>query len=312
MDLLPSEEQDAIASAAADVLADLGYPERANELAARGESADDKLWMLVVDLGWLSLGLSEDAGGAGYGLPEQVMVARELGRALAVGPVMAGMVAASVATDELRSEVVAGRPVGWELGPDGDDLLVLGTGDLMLRSTEDGLAFRRLEQTAEPVGGIDPTAPLGRVPQSTGGLVATGDAHVAEAASVLISAALAGIAEAVRDQAVAHAKSREQFGRPIGSFQAIKHTCADMAVRAEAAWRQVCWAALAVHDRHDDAATQARAARIVAQDAALIGAADNIQVHGAMGFTAEHTAHLYLKRARTWATLMPVRGVDLL
>jgi alkylation response protein AidB-like acyl-CoA dehydrogenase len=108
---------------------------------------------------------------------------------------------------------------------------------------------------------------------------------------------LVGIAEATRDMATAYAKTREQFGKPIGVNQAIKHRCADMAVAADAAVNQLLFAALSVQEERPDADFQVAAARVVADQAALTNARHNVQVHGGMGFTAECDAHLYVKRA---------------
>jgi alkylation response protein AidB-like acyl-CoA dehydrogenase len=108
---------------------------------------------------------------------------------------------------------------------------------------------------------------------------------------------LAGLAEQVRDASAAYAKVRVQFGRPIGSFQAVKHRCADMALRAEAAWAQTEVAALRFAAPGAAAAFDVAAAKVVAVDAAIRNARDNIQNHGGIGFTAEHPAHLFLKRA---------------
>jgi alkylation response protein AidB-like acyl-CoA dehydrogenase len=106
-----------------------------------------------------------------------------------------------------------------------------------------------------------------------------------------------GVAEGARNMAVDYAKVREQFGKPIGSFQAIKHLCADMAIRSEAALCQASFAALVIDQDHRDADYHATSAKLVATDAALRNAADNIQIHGAFGFTAEANAHHFLKRA---------------
>jgi alkylation response protein AidB-like acyl-CoA dehydrogenase len=119
-------------------------------------------------------------------------------------------------------------------------------------------------------------------------------------ASVLAAAALVGIAEATRDMAAEYSKVRVQFGKPIGAYQAIKHRCADMAVRAEAASSQVLFAALSIDEGRPDDAFQAASAKVVASDAAIRNAADNIQIHGGMGYTFEHDAHLYLKRAHVF------------
>jgi alkylation response protein AidB-like acyl-CoA dehydrogenase len=96
--------------------------------------------------------------------------------------------------------------------------------------------------------------------------------------------------------ATSYAKTREQFGHPIGSFQSIKHRCADMAVGADAAAALLLFAALSVAEGRADAAFQDASARVVAEQRALWNARENIQVHGGMGFTAECDAHLYVKR----------------
>jgi alkylation response protein AidB-like acyl-CoA dehydrogenase len=114
---------------------------------------------------------------------------------------------------------------------------------------------------------------------------------------LLLSAFAVGIAEATRDMAVEYAKTREQFGRPIGSFQAIKHICADMAIRCEAAACQTAFASLVLAEGHAGLAFHATSSKLVAAASAIKNASQNIQVHGAIGFTAEADPHLFLKRA---------------
>ena len=125
-------------------------------------------------------------------------------------------------------------------------------------------------------------------------------------ASALAAALLVGIATAETDLAVAYAKERRQFGRPIGSFQAVKHICADMLTRAEVA-RAAVYAAGVHLDGHGDGDT-ARAvtgAMLLASEAAFANGKACVQVHGGMGFTWEIDAHLYLKRA---AALIALHG----
>jgi alkylation response protein AidB-like acyl-CoA dehydrogenase len=111
------------------------------------------------------------------------------------------------------------------------------------------------------------------------------------------AAALAGIARAALDMAVGYAGMREQFGRPIGSFQAVKHHCANMALAARCAGDQVSFAAVAVDDGRDDAVLQVESAFYVAGAAAIGNCGKNIQVHGGMGFSDEADPHRLLKRA---------------
>jgi hypothetical protein len=112
------------------------------------------------------------------------------------------------------------------------------------------------------------------------------------------AAALAGIAEAALGMGVAYAGLRKQFGRPIGSFQAVKHHCANMAIAARCARDQAGFAAVAVDDRREDAALQVDCALLTAGTAALENAGKNIQVHGGIGFSDEAEPHLLLKRAQ--------------
>jgi alkylation response protein AidB-like acyl-CoA dehydrogenase len=121
---------------------------------------------------------------------------------------------------------------------------------------------------------------------------------------ILVAAALAGIAAATRDASASYAKLRKQFEVPIGSFQAVKHRCAEQAVRAEAAAQVVTLAALAVDTDRPDAGLLRASARLVAADAAITNASDNIQNHGGIGYTYEHDAHLYLKRAHVLALVL--------
>jgi hypothetical protein len=120
-------------------------------------------------------------------------------------------------------------------------------------------------------------------------------------ATVLSAAELAGIARATSERSTEYVKDREQFDRPVGSFQAVKHRCADMAVRADAAVQLTRLASLAVAGDHQDASFQAEAARVVAAEAAVTNAEINVQNHGGIGFTYEHTAHRYVTRARVRA-----------
>lgn len=118
-------------------------------------------------------------------------------------------------------------------------------------------------------------------------------------AAILLAADMVGGAQACLDASVAYAKEREQFGRPIGSFQAIKHKCAEMLVLIEAARSAVHYAAFALDESRAEVPTVAPLAKALAGEAYLRAAAENVQIHGGIGFTWEHDAHLYLKRARS-------------
>ncbi len=116
------------------------------------------------------------------------------------------------------------------------------------------------------------------------------------------AAALVGIAEATRDMSAQYAKDREQFGRPIGTFQAVKHRCADMAVRCEVAFDLAIYAALLVDGDGPDAALHVPAAKVLAGEYAIANVFDNVQNHGGIGVTWEHDAHFFVKRANVLAS----------
>jgi alkylation response protein AidB-like acyl-CoA dehydrogenase len=115
---------------------------------------------------------------------------------------------------------------------------------------------------------------------------------------VALGAEMVGGAERVLQMAVEYAKVREQFGRPIGSFQAIQHKCANMLIDVESAKSAVYYAAWAVSNQTAEAPLAAAVAKAAASDSYRRASAEAIQIHGGIGFTWEHDAHLYLKRAK--------------
>ncbi|MEU9272612.1 acyl-CoA dehydrogenase family protein [Streptomyces sp. NPDC048251] len=299
MNLAPSEEQQGIAAASAEFLAERLPLSWLRELAAvpDGDAVDDATWRRCAGLGWLALGLSEDAGGLGLGLPEEVMLMRELGRGLAPGPFRSSVLGARVAARSGHTALATtisegGRRVGMRVG---ELVIDVRPGDLILELDEAGGSLHEAE-AVERVRGIDPGTRFGRAVPGT--LVARlDDAGLIDRARVLVAAELLGIAEAVRDMSAEYARTRVQFGKAIGSFQAVKHRCADMAVAAYVARAQIFQAALLVEAAAPDAAFHAASAYVLAVKGAKKTTADNIQNHGGIGYTWEHDAHLYLKRA---------------
>jgi alkylation response protein AidB-like acyl-CoA dehydrogenase len=147
---------------------------------------------------------------------------------------------------------------------------------------------------------MDPTRRLGTI-EARGVRAERLDADAAalrRMATVLVAAEAVGVAERTVEMSVEYAKVRQQFGKPIGTFQAIKHRCADMATRTEVARAVVVFAAVAVRDGEPGADFHVHSAKALAADAAIQNATDNVQNHGGMGYTWESDAHLYLKRAR--------------
>lgn len=320
MDLLATPEQEELARAAARLVGERFPRERLRAVLDAPCTIDEALWAAAAQAGWLGLGLPDSLGGAGGQLADEILIFRELGRGLASGPFLSTVLGARVAAlgglNELAQAVVAGQPVGLAVSetndgapqrkgePDAKQLwLVDATGtEFVLLVKEAWAALYRLEdlEAVESVSCADPAVRLARAAMGDAVPLATVDEAVDPVwlrGQTLVAAMLTGIAELARDMAVEHAKSRIQFDRPIGVNQAVKHPCADMAVRCELAWAQTVVGALALDEGRTDAAFHALAAREVAGRAAEANAAAMLQIHGAMGFTFEHDAHLLVKRA---------------
>jgi alkylation response protein AidB-like acyl-CoA dehydrogenase len=292
VDLIPDEDQSAIEDTIVAFLADVLPVQRLRDPASHGGAAESAVWGQLCELGLFGLGLPEEQGGLGLGLPEEALVARALGRHLVSPGVLAQLCAPHLAADEAtRDALVSGEARaafaiagGYVLDGVGADWVVIcGSAGASLRARSD-LTLSATE------GGLDNTMMFERLDG------ASGNAQPSLRIEVLLAAYLTGIAQATTDMAVDYAKTREQFGQPIGAFQAIKHGCADMATRAAAADAQMLFAATVFGAGMDDA-VEAAAARTLAKRAALENAKVNIQTHGGMGFTNECDAHLFLKRA---------------
>lgn len=264
------------------------------------DGLDRARWCELAETGVFSLAVPEADGGVGLGWADSVLVFEQLGQALVPGPLVATALAAGLLPGVLDgSEVVTlvervpGVAVVEHLDA-ADRLLVLD--DAGVWAVDKG----ELAATPEPKP-LDPLTPVHRiVALPKGDLLA--DAAVAASwrltGEVLTAAQELGLAGRALELAVAYAKEREQFGRPIGSFQAVKHLCADMAGRLEVARAAVYFAGVCLDDPVvGDAATAASVARILAKEAASGNGKDCVQVHGGMGYTWEVDAHLLLKRA---------------
>ena len=295
MDLELTEEQAEIVAAASGVLErlDLGAP------------LGDADWRRCGELGWFALGVPDALGGVGYGAAEEALLFTELGRRLAPGPFLGTVLAARLAAEGGLG--VAAALLAGEVGVavvEGDGpfrAYERRPGDLGLRLGRDGAELYAADALsgAREVVGIDPLTAIEEVEPCSEPL-ARWDAGsgVWERALLLTAALLTGIAESAMAQSIEHVSSREQFGQPVGAFQAVRHRCADMAIRAEAARSLTRFASLSVDDGAPDLRFQVLSAVTIAREAALANASANIQNHGAIGFTAEHRAHLYVKRAR--------------
>jgi alkylation response protein AidB-like acyl-CoA dehydrogenase len=307
-DLLPTEEQAAIRDSIAGMAAKTFPVARLHEASSFGAGAEIANWQSLAELGLFGLGLAEEAGGIGYSIAEEVTVARELGRFLVSPAVLATMLAVHAATGETQEalrngELRAGfanplRPVDFSAAVSEVQLLDAQGAAFAVLWNDNQFAVVKINDPGEVKEAMDETISLTRARlELASPLALIRGAALPRRAGLLLAAYLAGIAEATLEMAVEYAKIRIQFGQPIGAFQAIKHYCAEMALRAEAAVSQTFYATIASLAQPDDNLFEMACARLTAAEAAVENGRHNVQIHGGMGFTYEADAHIYLKRA---------------
>lgn len=275
---------------------------RLPELEAAG-GVDPRLWKELAELGVFGLRLPEATGGIGLGTADAVLVFAELGRRVVPGPVLWSHLAADLIEGAAGGDVVVGGLDRWP-GRDEPNLVEhLPSLDVLLVLHPDGVdRIDPADLEAEPIAvPLDPLTPLHYVKSMPRGeRIADADtaARLFRDGAALAAAQMLGISEFMTELAVAYALGREQFGRSIGSFQAVKHILADMFVRQEVA-RAAVYAAGATIDRPEvgDASRAVSSAKVTAGEAALKNSRACIQVHGGMGYTWEVPAHYYLKRS---------------
>ncbi|GGQ03311.1 alkylation response protein AidB-like acyl-CoA dehydrogenase [Actinomadura coerulea] len=310
-----TEEHEALAASVR------GFAERAVTRQAVRD-ADPSFWPALAEQGLLGLHLPEDAGGEGFGILEQAVALEELGRALAPGPYAPTVLASAVlhaAGVDVRGLVTGARKaaVGLSGGLSTNGSTVSGTvqpvlgaplADVFVLPAGDRWAvLTRGDVTVDELESLDITRPLGSVTVEGVALpdecfISGVDVHAL--AAVLLGAEACGVAGRALDDAVAYAKLREQFGRPIGQFQGVKHKCARMLIAVERARAAVWDAARALDEPEDQRAYAVAVAAALAADAAVTCAEGDIQVHGGIGYTYEHDAHLLYRRALTLRALL--------
>jgi alkylation response protein AidB-like acyl-CoA dehydrogenase len=290
-----SDERDLLRETVDALVAKHAGPEAVRAAMESARGYDESLWrMLCEQVGVAALLVPEEYGGAGGSLGDAAVVVEELGRGLVPTPLLGTTLAelALLAADEPDADALQRLAEGTAIGavvfdPDyvvnGDiaDIVVAANGAKLTRWT----TF-----AAEPVATMDPTRRLARVkPQSTAPIGT--DPGIADIAAILLAAEQIGAAARCLELTVAYTKQRVQFGRPIGSFQALKHRMADLYVAVQAARAVVNEAVF------QPSATSASLARVAASEAFSTVAAEGIQLHGGIAITWEHDMHLYFKRA---------------
>src|SRR6266853_1211928 len=293
MDFAFSEEQEMLRRSARDFLAKECPPKVVRKLMEGADAYDPALWSKIAALGWTALGIPEQYGGVGTFL-DLIVVLEEAGRVLMPGPFFATMGLAVPALIEAGTEAQKKAALG---------AIASGSARATLAFTEpsgrwdaSGVAL-----TAKPSGG---GWHLDRVELPADSLM--GAPHKAwpalkrtlEWATAALCAEMVGGAQKVLETSTDYAKTRHQFGKPIGIYQAVSHKLADMLVLSESGRSATYYAAWAVDADAPDRSLASSMAKAYVSDAYRKIAGDGIQVHGGIGFTWEHDMHLYFKRAK--------------
>ena len=310
-----------------------------------GDDDASRFWATTAELGWPALTVPEDHGGIGLGSIELAILAEELGRVMAPGPLLPtvsqfvpvaaaladhGDLLGAVAAGELRATLAIAEP-GGSFDPadvrttvrvDGDAAELLGTKRFVIagnevdaiavvaRNADDDFAVAivdRADVDAGTIHTLDASRSLvdlhldgARVPADRVFSTTQRDLERALAeATIALALETVGTSQTIFDVSLEYAKQREQFGVPIGSFQAVKHKFADMAIALERARGTAYFAALTLAEEDDRWPTATSVAKVAAGDCQRLLVKEGIQLHGGIGYTWEHDMQLYVKRAKT-------------
>ena len=318
MDFGFNDEQQEIQRTAREFLAARFTPEKVRELA-ESRSYDDSLWNEISELGWPGIAIDEAHGGQGLGMIELVILCEELGYACAPTPFLsnaaAGLLIDAVGGDEHRDEWLPGIASGEARGAAAftpDDPAVVpdaeGAAAIVLPEGDGVRVVRASDAEFDPVELIDATRAYARVSAEGGDALPGDPAAGVSRVAVAVAAELTGIAQRAMEMAVEYAKEREQFGRPVGAYQAVSHRCARMLLDTEEARSLAYYAGWAADAEPESLPMAAAMAKARASDAAWDVTASALQVLGGIGFTWEHDLHFLLKRARATGQLMGTSG----
>jgi alkylation response protein AidB-like acyl-CoA dehydrogenase len=338
-----SEEHAAIRDAVRGFLAERASMAHVRAALESEDGWSRQIWRgLAGELGFAGLAIAEEHGGAGLGVRELAIVAEELGGALAPIPwfetaVLSATLLSACAAYEHLPRVASGQCIAtlaWRdasgkpdaIGPELRDGRLHGAAhyvsfghvaDLLLVAarTGDSVALCAIDSHARGVAtqkqtSLDLARPFATITfDGASATILDADATLILAysfamASAVLAAEQVGAAARVLDDTVAYSKQRVQFGRVIGSFQAMKHRMADMKLELEAARSAAAWALDALETEATDLQLACSGARAACSDAFLHIASEGVQLLGGIGFTWEHSAHLYFKRARASSTLL--------
>ncbi|MEX0621126.1 MAG: acyl-CoA dehydrogenase family protein [Solirubrobacterales bacterium] len=308
-----TEDQHEIKRTAKDFLASRFTPEKQRESAESGEY-DAELSQELTELGWPGVAISEQYGGGGLGYVELASLLEESGYALLNGPFLSTVTCAAAITECGSSEqkekwlgrLASGEATG-AFGLTGEIIADAEAADVLVVADRDSGTARLIDDGQFPaVKTIDPSRRYARPePDPVAGEAMSGDPGPAlDLAAVLVSAELVGISQRALDMTLEYVKDRRQFGRPVGSFQAVQHRCAQMLLQTEGARSAsyfAAWAADADRQRLPEAASLAKSS---ASKAGIDVTASAIQAHGGIGFTWEANVHWFYKRAQLDAAFL--------
>jgi alkylation response protein AidB-like acyl-CoA dehydrogenase len=298
-----TDERELLRETVAALVAKHASPAAVREAMETDRGYDESLWRLLCEqVGAAALVVPEEYGGAGGTLGDAAVVLEELGKGLVPSPLLGTTLAelALLAADQPDADAFGSLAEGAAIGAvvfDADYVINGDIADIVIGADDDGTLTRWTEFSAEPVKTMDPTRRLARITPGSTAPLGT-DPGVADAASILLAAEQIGAAARCLDLTVQYTKERQQFGRPIGSFQALKHRMADLYVAVHAARALVNEAADA------PSPTAAALARVAASEAFSTVAAEGIQLHGGIAITWEHDMQLYFKRAHGSSQLL--------
>lgn len=301
MFLAPDGDELDIVEAAAKILADSTPTSRLHRGGGSDLTASARA--KLGEFGWFGLALPEADGGSGLSAVEQALFFREVGRNVGPIDVLAQALAAMTAVDEpgLRARILAGDARAALAVQEPAGLRLLGAPNAEFVLSAEPAGAKLLDATGAattPIASLDPATSMRRLVSRRLPVVAAVEGRrIWRMGQLGAAAMLLGIAEQALASIVAYAKVRTTFGRPIGAYQAVRHPCADMAVRVEAARCQLWYAAAAMKERHADADAHLDAAKHLTNQAAVSNTDTSIQLHGGIGITDEHDAHLLLKHA---------------
>jgi alkylation response protein AidB-like acyl-CoA dehydrogenase len=297
-----SEERELLRETVAALVDKHASPAAVREAMASERGYDESLWKLLCEqVGAAALVVPEEFGGAGGELADAAVVLEELATALVPTPLLGNTLAelALLAADEPDADALEGLADGTKIGAVVFDENYVVNGDIAdVVVAADGARLSSWAPfPAHPAGTMDLTRRLATVERQDATDIGA-DPGLADTAAILIAAEQVGAATKCLDLTVEYTKDRVQFGRPIGSFQALKHRMADLYVAVQSA-RAVVNDAIS-----DPSATSAALARVAASEAFTKVAAEAVQMHGGIAITWEHDIQLYFKRAHASAQLL--------